>query len=372
MMRKCARWYLAFIKRLFHKFSFIVILCLIPALIPLGTGAMSEDSGVLTIALSSEDKGKEAEQIIGELLEKESMIRFVYYESGAIDAVRKGNADGAWVFKSRFTERLNKYSVDNPIKALVDVYEREETVPLRISREVLFEALYSRISYSLYRNYVKNSIVADITEEELVADYLSGVHSDIIEISHLNSDVPVEKVNYLTAPLRGLLAVLIVLCALAAAMYFLEDNENGKYDWLRREKRIAPAFASCFAATSLSAAAVFAALVISGMAEGIGLELAALGMLAVSSAGFAVVFCMLFRSPARLGALIPGIIIITIVLSPIFFNLKILKPMRLLLPTHYYIYSVSDISYMRYTVLYIIGVYAAAYLINSLKVLIKR
>lgn len=367
MIEKFLLWYWFSMKRLLLKPSFVILLCLVPVLLPIGKATMSEDSGVLTVALSSENGDSVSENIISELTKKDSMIRFKKYEDNAVKAVENGDVEAAWIFKSDIGEKIDKYTSKKSVQPLVDVYVREDNISQKISREVLFEALYGNISQSLYRNYVKSEIAPNISESELNAFYNSERLRDIVEIKHLNSETPVAKSNYLTAPLRGFLSLLVLLCTLAAAMYFLEDEKNGKYDWLSLTHRTAPALALCLSSATLCSAAVFAALFVSGISAGFAAELVNIFMLAVSSSGFALIFCLIFRTPEKLGACLPGILVAGTVLSPIFFNLKILKPLRLLFPTHYYLYSVSDTRYMVWFAAYIAAVYTIAFIINLIK-----
>ena len=371
MIKNYLTWYAMFTKRLLKKPGFIILLLLIPVLIPLGNTIMTKNSGILKIALYSEDKG--SYDIVSHLGEKDSIILFEEYKEKekAIHNVQEGNIDAAWIFCSDFEEKINYYASGKSKEPFVEIYESEETIPLKISKEVLYEALYESISYSLYSGYTKKEIIPEIEENELHKFYNSERLRDIIEIKRLNPDVEVKKINYLTAPLRGFLSVLVILCALAAAMYFLEDNKSGRYDWLAKNKRIAPAFASCLSASILSSLAVFLAICISGNGNSVSEELLLSLIFAVSSAGFGVLFCIIFSSPLKLGACIPGIIIVTIVLSPIFFNLQILKPLRMMLPTHYYLYSVNDNKYIAYMIMYTAIIYALVFIINSLKGKIK-
>lgn len=367
MIKKFLLWYWFSMKRLLFKPSFVILLCLVPVLLPIGKATMTEDSGVLTVALSSENGDTVSEQIISKLMKKDSMIRFKKYETDAIKAVENGEVEAAWIFKSDIGDRIDKYTSKKSLQPIVEVYVREDNISQKISREVLFEALYSNISQSIYRNYTKSNISPNVSDGDLEAFYNSKRLRDIVEIKHLNSETPVAKSNYLTAPLRGFLSLLVLLCTLAAAMYFLDDEKNGKYDWLSLARRAAPALALCLAAATLCSMAVFAALFISGIFAGFVTELVNIFMLAVSASGFALIFCLIFPSSEKLGACIPGILVSGMVLSPIFFNLKILKPLRLLFPTHYYLYSVSDAGYMFWFAVYIVAVYAIAFIINFIK-----
>ena len=62
-LKKLMLWYHMFNKRLLHKYSFILILVLVPILVPIAKLAMSEDSSILKVALVS-NESKSAEEIV--------------------------------------------------------------------------------------------------------------------------------------------------------------------------------------------------------------------------------------------------------------------------------------------------------------------
>ena len=154
--------------------------------------------------------------------------------------------------------------------------------------------------------------------------------------------------------------------AIAAAMYFLSDAADGKFDWLAPKKRLAPAFGSCLAAAVASSVAVFLALFASGIFIGFVKEFISMLLYAVAVSGFCLILCVVFRSAGRLGASIPFFVIVTLVLCPIFFNLNVLKPVKFMLPTFYYLQSLYNKEFMLYFVIYCAGVYGVAFLLNEI------
>ena len=367
--RKYFIWFYMLSKRLLKKPSFIALLCLIPAIVPLVNIAMSQESGVLHIALCNEDSSVIASEIIETLTEKESVIRFSVCESKdeAFNDVRYGNIDAAWIFPGDFDDRINQYDINNPKEALIEVIEGEETTPLKLSHEVLFGSIYDNLSHSVYKSYVRSEIVDDDYPSDKIDEYYDEMDNpnSIIQLERLKSGKPTISNNYLTAPLRGILSLLIVLSALAATMYFLKDQSEKRFDWLPPKKRIAPAFASCLSASCLSAIAVFVALQLSVISVGIWNELISMALFVVATTGFCLVFSLTMKSYGKLGAIIPGLIIVMLILSPIFFNLKVLLPLRLMIPTHYYLYSIYNHNYYVYTIIYCIVVYSVCFVLNS-------
>lgn len=369
-IKKFFLWYLMLTKRLFHKFSFIVLLCLIPVMVFATNGAMSEKSGVLKIMLCSESENSGAEDIIESLLDGESIILFQKSDSveEALNEVQQHRADAVWCFADDFDEKAEKLAGHKSKEPLIRVYEREDTVPLQLSKEKLYGAIYDTLSYNIYKNFVYTQLV-DVhrMSEAEVKSYYDEMNrrGDIVELESVKTDKP-ESTNYLTAPLRGMLSLLILLCGLAAAMYYLKDKSAGKFDWMPEEKRIIPAFAQCLSAVIPASVAVLAALCFANISVGIIHELTAMAFFVVSSAGFCLLLCTVFRSSGKLGAAVPGLLIAAMVSSPVFFSLNSLKPLSIMIPTYYYLNSVYNTEYYLYSAVYILCVYGITLVLNYL------
>ncbi len=369
-IKKCLIWYFMYSKRLLHKVSFIVLLCLIPALVPLSYSIMSsENSSMLHIVLCAQDNDPTSTKAIDSLTESNGIIKYTLCSSEveARDTVRNHKADAAWIFVSDFGAKLDSYTAKEHSDPLVHIIMREDSVPLQISREMLYGSFYADLSYSLYRNFLLDALGSDedVSESEFRNVYTTVQRKgNIINVKQLNDEVKRIHTNYLTAPIRGLLSLMVVLCTVAAAMYYLQDQAENKYAWLPPHKRLIPAFASCLSAAVFSAAAVFVALQISGVSVGFGRELLAIILYLLTSTAFCLVLCTLFRSPGNLGTTIPGIVIAMLVLSPVFFSGKGMQFIRVLLPSHYYLYSVYDSSYFIWSVVYCLAAFALAVLLN--------
>lgn len=372
-IRKALIWYYMYSKRLLHKLSFVILLCLIPALVPVAQNAMTGESGALTIALCGERDDESAENIINSLMENDGIIRYIRFETQeeAQKAVRNYEVDGAWIFRDKFSEMVDDYVSGHSKRSPVYVIERKSvTIPLRLSREILCGVLCEKLAYNIYEDFVYSEIVSEEElPQEAVREYFYSMpkNKDIIKIKRMNSEVEFgDDENYLTTPLRGILALTVMLCSFAAALYFVSDQSEGKYAWLRPNRRIIPAFALCFSATVLAGVAALAAMKFGGIFIGIGAELTSMLLFVIAASGFALITALAFKSTAKLGAVIPGLMILMMVLSPIFVSVKMLKPIRMLLPTHYYLNSVYNSEYIPYTVIYCAAIYLVAFALNAI------
>ncbi len=369
--KKSLVWFYMLIKRLLFKVSFVLLILSIPVLVYAVNISMQGDSGVLKIILCANEGNTGGEEIIKNITSKKSIMLFSEEtdKDTALKLLSQKKADAVWFFADDFNEAVSLYASGKTSKPFVTVYEREDTLPLKLSREKLFGEVYNKFSYYVYKDFIYEEI-ADKTEvsEDVLKKYYDGTvkRDNIVEIKNTDGQDAEGDVNYLLSPLRGMLAVLVVICAFAGAMYFLNDKKDGKYDWLPGNRCIIPAFAQCGAAALVSALAVFGAIVISGIGQCVLHEIICMLLFVLASAGFCLCFAVAFKKPSLLGAFIPVFVILMMVLSPIFFNITVLKPIRLMLPVHYYLYAVYDSEYLINFVFYIVLVYSFALLMNKI------
>ncbi len=367
---KCLIWFYMLTKRLLRQWSFIILLCLIPCSMLLVNLALSHESGVVHVALCAEDGDKTSAEIIDSLTHSSSIIQFSVCQTPeeATSLVSGYEADAAWIFTEDFSEKTDDYARDGfAQEPFINIIQREQSIPLKIAQEKLFGAIYKRISFSLYMDFVRTELIDGTNiSEETVESYYESMQKgdDIIKIEHLNASAQKRDATYLTAPLRGIMSLLVVLCTLAAGMYFLKEQSQGKFAWLSARKRIIPALASCFSAACLSAIAVFITIYCAGVSSTFGNELLAMFLFIISVTGFCTTLLTFFRSAGKFGALIPGIIIVMLALSPIFFNVKVLRHIRLMLPTYYYLQSIYMPKYFVYTLIYCAVTYCLGFTLN--------
>ena len=309
---------------------------------------------------------------------KDGIIRYVAYddEQSAIKAVENFEIDVAWVFDEDYHERIAGFvkSDKNKEPKAVRVYQREDSVVNKLSREVLLGAVYGDISFEVYKDFVTVELVNDrkLTKDEVdyYYDELSWNEQDemgIINLKVMDTNSAPKQLNYLTAPIRGLLSLLVLLCTLTAAVYYLKDKHDKKYDWLPVNKRIVPAFSLCLCATCFAAIIMLVSLFASDIWTNPLNEVISMLLYIMCVTAFGVAISTFVYSYGVLGALIPGIMIISLVLSPIFFEFNALKFIRLLLPTNYYLNSVYNDSYYLYSIIYCAIMFLVAYVVNLVK-----
>lgn len=375
-MKKISRiflWLMLFNKRLLKKISFLIILCSIPLLV-LGVNLMAkQESGILRVVLCQIEAEDMSEKIVSDLLQMDSALSFVEVETEdeAIRLVQSNKADAAWIFPEDFKSLMEDYFQkgiwDEP---LIRIVEREDNVMLHMSREVLFGRLYSSISYTVYENFVRTEVLEgiDVSEEELWDSYQrTNMEENMFEFSYLDGETADMGTSYMLYPVRGLLALVIVLCGLALGLYFMQDEQNGIFIWMPLNRTVLGSWLYHMPGLVDVGLVVLLALFFSGVATGLLTELGLLFVYLWMVTGFSDLVRRLCKKQVRLGAMIPLLMLVMLAVTPIFMGAPDVKWLQLLLPPYYYINALHNNTYRIGMLVYVLVIYVADFLILKIQ-----
>lgn len=331
-------------KSLVRKRSFWLCIALIPLFVLFVSVTSKDDSGVLKIGVLYEDSDPAGKEIAESLINDDHLIYFFRAENeeSSIHDIVRGRLDALWIFEGDTESRMREYFTGKSKDPFVRVFEREGSITLFMSHEFLYGAMYPKIAYIIYEDFVERNLVpkAEITEEQIKEAYAK--HADtgsIVVFDTVEGGKAEQKTDYLTLPLRGLLSLTVLLCALAGALYYRHDLETGKYNCISAKKRLFPAYATVFPAAFICGAAVYVTLVVSSQVESAAWEALAMALYiwAVTSVG--VLFGLVIPSVKALGAVVPMYMLTCTLISPIFYNLPMLTPIMRFLPNYHYLAS---------------------------------
>lgn len=364
---KAFMWFWLLTKRLYKKLTFLAILLLIPALV-LGYGAAAKgDSGVITVVLAQQEEDPVAEDIIRSLEGSSQLIRYEICGGAELaeEMVRGGKADMAWIFHGGLDAKLDKFVEQPKAKnAVVTVLLREDDVSLRLAREKLSGALYQVLSQRIYLSYIRENVPEfDGLSDEVLMEYYAGqeMSDTLFDFNDPQDDLEnVQSVHYLTAPVRGLLAVVVALCGMATAMYYVQDTQRGTFAWVSTGLRPGVELGCQLVSLANVTAVVMLALVLTGQTGSFLVELAAALLYCLCCAAFSMALRRLCGSLRILAMLLPLLVVLMLVLCPVFFDLSALRPFQYLLPPTYFIQGVHNAKYLLYMMGYTgicLGVY---------------
>ena len=361
-MKKKLIWMALMTKRLYKKFTFLLILLLIPALTLVYGLAAQEDSGMVTIALATEEQSKLADQIIQKLQEDDKIIRYILCDTPeeAEQKVRLGKADAAWIFEADLAERIAEFVESRSKKdAFVQVLERETEISVILAREKLGAAIFSHTSRQMYLDHIRqNAPELDAVSEEKLLEHYDSIlmGNDLFEYADVESVVAesMEQANYLTAPIRGLLAVVVVLCGLATAMYYIQDSKNGTFAWVPEEKRSWVELGYSLISVVNVLTVVVVSLAVIGQLGELGRELLMAILYALAVAVFSMVVRRICGGLSVLGTMLPLLLVTMMVICPVFFDFGFFRKLSYLFPPTYYIQAAVNNAYLLYFPGYIV------------------
>ena len=375
-MKKICRvflWLMMLNKRLLKKISFLIILCSIPLLV-LGVNLMAkQESGILRVILCQEDADDLSEKIVSQLLDMKSALSFVEVETEeeAIRLVQRNKADAAWIFPEDFEGVMKTYFQegiwDEP---LIRVVEKEDNVMLHLSREVLFGGLYSSITYMVYEQFVRTEVLdgTEVSDEELWESYQkTNMEENMFVFSYLDGETADMGTSYMLYPVRGLLALVIVLCSLALGLYFMQDEQNGIFIRLPLNRTVLGSVLYQMPGLVDVGLVVLLTLFFSGVAIGLLTELGLMFVFLWMVAGFSDLVRRLCKKQVRLGALIPMLVLVMLAVTPIFMGAPNMKWLQLLLPPYYYINALHSNAYRIGMLVYVAVIFAVDFVVLKLQ-----
>ena len=371
--RKTWIWFFMLSKRLYKKPSFLLILLLIPVTVFAYGKVAQEDSGVLTIVIAAEDpQDPIAKEVMSSLDGSSALIRYVFSDSveDATEQVRMYQADAAWIFPASMGEKIQEFVTADRRQPMIQVIVREKNVALMLSGEKLSGTMFQHCARAYYLHYLREKAdVLDVySDDELLAFYDDALIGDqLFSFTNAEGDTQdTTQYNYLLTPLRGLLGIIIVLCGLATAMYYIKDNSAGMFAYLSvGRKSIAEAGYQAVSLLNISLVGLGSLLAVGLSVDFVRELLLTLGYIICTLS-----FCLLIRvicgSLRGLGTAMVLLVVLMIAVCPVFYDLAMLRDVQYLLPPTYFVNAAYTDSYMLYMFLYSGVCFGLSWLIRKL------
>ena len=377
-MKKALKWIFLLSKRLYKKASFVILLLLIPVTVVLLSLSNTEKTGFLHIALTCESQNDAlSNTIISELSERNSLIKFTVCKekNEALDLINTGKVDSVWLFPDKIEEKIEQYLDDKSDAPIVKILEREDNVTYQLSREVLAGALYKHCARAEYIHFIRTEIdeLSDFSDEYLETYYDEyEVIGELFSFHTPYSSDEIKQTSYVLTPIRGILSVLLVIGALAATLYFRQDEIKGTYSLIPLKRNSLVLFANqIITCLNLSVVLLLSAY-FAGVTVSLLREIISLLLFIIASCAFGQVVSALIKSTKLLAVLTPFLIVIMTVACPVFMEFKTMRPISVLFPPTYYLNSLYNNKYFVYTLIYIALCFVVSTLIKMLTFTISK
>lgn len=358
-LRVLLLWLFLLTKRLYKKPAFLTILIGIPVVIFAYGLTAQEDSGMITVVLSSQNMEDEfSVSLIDELKDSSELIRFLVEEDPSVaeEMVYNGAADGAWIISSSAKEDLTSFVKGQYTgKGFVKVVVREETIPLLLANEKLSGRLFVKSAKACFLQHLrKDAALKELSDAEIMG-YFDGVsiEEDLFSYSYVSNSANNSNArNYLLMPVRGILSIVVMIGAMAASMFYISDDSDGLFSWISLRRKPYVELGCQVIALSNIMVVVLIAIFAAGLHVSVLRELLICALYVLCCAVFGQFIRMLCRTRQCIGMVMPLLVMVMLVVCPVFISLPGLKPLQMLLPPTYYLNAVYNNAYLAYLVLY--------------------
>ncbi len=386
-MRRILLWFLLCCKRYLKKPSFLLLVCLLPAVCflirisekdglqqvniavcALGSGDAAEkqpgpgDTGNRPEPGDTAEKSPETEdaaekqpktgdagetteaepgeedlgtllvrRLVGEELAEEDAL-FHFYICGTEEEVKAEvaarRAECGYVFGDDLRQRLREHDARQAVR----VYCAPSTVLDRLAEEVIFGVLAEIYDRELFAEYIRESGVVPENGRETAGEaydrWLSGGTVFHFEYCYLDSRTGEigGREDRSVFPVRGLTAVTLFLIGLCSAVVLEQDEKNGLFLRLVPGERLGCRLAAALAPLACMAVSCLAALWAGGCIESWGRELAAMAVYLPAVLAYGFLLQAVFRSPRAVSCMIPFLVAAALVCCPVFLDLGRIVP----------------------------------------------
>ena len=358
-------------KRLFKMPVFILILCSVPLLVLSLNLLTAQSDGFVNITIALENPADETSRTICDrLIDSSDIIHFTVSDSvdEAENSVRYGDVDAAWIISGDIDREIGNFVNERMGKPCVTVLEREDNIALKLCREKLTAALSPELCFELMRSSYERKVSEDYSEAELRVyfDHAFSV-DELFEFRRTSGEAAdYTDTSYLMLPIRGMLAVAVLLCGFAMAMFWLYDEKRMVF--CRISGRTRPLFELGYHLTGIVDIAVvmLICLYAAGLATSFVRELLTLTVYVLNCAVFVMLIRRLLRRIGTVAAVTQLVSILVIVVNSILVNLPMVYPLRVLTPVYYYLQSAYDPMFILYGLLFFTALAAVNLLLYTL------
>ena len=375
-MVKLLKWLFFLSKRLYKKWTFLLLIGMIPVSVAALAVTSVQNKGFVQIAVVNlaEDMG---DQIIEQLNSGEGIINAIEYrdEAQARKDLQADKLDAVWVLPENMAHRIAAF-VHNPEEDnyIVQVIRKEESLKTRLALEKLSGAIYPFTSRLFFLQCVREDPDFDLsylTDDEIYAYYdnfFSAENFFRFSFPDNSTDVKQNEQDYMTSPIRGVLSAVTLLAGLSAAMLFISDEKKGVFSYLKNSSRVFVSFAFQLTAILNVGFFAFLSMFVLGVNTFFWRELVIFFIYAVNAALFCTVLQQLVSRMIYFAPVMVLISVLDLLICPIFFDYTVQRKLQYVFPNTYYINSVHSYAYLEYSLLYM----GAAALILFLAYLYKR
>ncbi len=241
-------------------------------------------------------------------------------------------------------EDLIEEMMDDNILSLIDVVTGPKTTMSNVINETLYSLIYPYIIENALNQYLcKDEVTSEIygdnllTQSNIINEYRDTniFSTDFFNYDGAPDNYKITKETIFNSPIRGFLSLIILLAAFAGTFNYLKLSENLSF------KKLPFKLAGITVPTFLTGMMSLICIYILGINCGFLTEITALFLFMIICILYTFIISIFIKKGTTFISLLPLVIIMCIVLSPIIIDISvyvpIVKKLSYLCPTKYYL-----------------------------------
>ncbi|WP_312445848.1 ABC transporter permease [Lacrimispora sp.] len=341
-------WFILSCKRQLKHSFFVVMLLLMPLLL-LGSKRLEQtDSGKIRIGVYQADSEEDiSEKVIARLIKQDGMFQFYECSSrqNLQDDVAARRAECGYIF----TENLKQKLDDKKFKRSIEVYSAPSTISAGLSKEVVFSHLIDVYGEEILAHFVTTEeIFADFNKDQIrqeIKDIYQEARSNGSTFSFryetLSAEVIEEGIGKIAFPVRGMVAVYLLVVGLFSAVTLIQDERKGLFIPLSNSYRLSCKLTSMAAPVVLSAVSGLITIFVTSNWTDFWKEITFMFIYTVAIVVFGYLCKMAVRDPEVLCGFIPFFILGSLIFSQVFIDvtkwIPETAPIKYLFLPYYYL-----------------------------------
>lgn len=340
-LKKWMTWSVLLNRRFMRKPLLVFLLCLIPLTALVMRYLPAGDESLIRVGIATDNQEDALAASVTERLVREensSAVRFVRFENGEslVAAVRDEDVLLGFLLPDDLSALFEAYahvsagSTNGILSALGDAFsiasggasDKDQTqamsdsairvicpsndIVTKLEKEQFFGKLYSDIEICVLESYLDaddGGLTMTKEERDSFLEQAMQKYSadgDFFTLTFQNGDVITQgnASDYFLSPLKGMLAITLILVCFASALFLMQDNARGLFVWMKPSSR--PCFHYLYLLIPTLDAGLFAfiALALSGVLESCS-ELPAFLLYLLCVTGFTNLLRVLLRKIDR-------------------------------------------------------------------------
>ena len=317
------------------------------------------------------------ELYLGESKSDTTNVSYIEYSSSDLlrGDVAAGKVAEGWIVPENLDGLVEAIAENQIPDDKIQIVIRESGLSHLLGKEIACSKVYPSVAKKVFMNYMAAFYDGDMSEEKVIQlekTYNSfGLTKSLFQMSYFE-EAAGENASIILMPLRGILALWLMLCGLATSMYYLEDERNGLFLWWRTPVTVARDIGYYATALAAPTVVVVLSLIYSGSFTTFSREIPALLIYELAVILFSMALREIFGSIKNLGVITPVLLIVSAILSPVFIDIKEARAIEKCCPVFHYLSSIHDFYYIKTLLIYAVFLWCLVVLLLKLPVKVGK